>query len=923
MQDFLVHHPGVRPHVALLGLFDGYVTLPVLESISLDEAAPGRIRSARDDAWLKTLQEACQSGLLERIGEDAFYIPENLAQPLHAELHAQFRTEYDTLINAFITAYAALARKLNWQRGVDVQRALFRLRPEEGNLIYALHLARKHGRWPELTELLRAVEPLYRMAGRREEWKGLVAECGQALASVSGTADSAVLKRSLAAWEADFARQRHDADAEQDHLLRLMALWEGENEPEERAAVLRRLAQLAMERGQIEQAEQWLCSSLELCRGGANPVAESACLLGLARIARKRLELPRAGELAVRAMKIANDEATEASAWQELGEIAVIQNSLEEAERCFRSCHAIRARLGDETGEAEILDLLGELARERGDLEAAEGWFHRSSRQWARLGRTDREAKAAVELGELLTARRAFENARECFRHCLAIGLERKDDSIQASALFHLGEVACASGHYREATGFYRDSHELASRTKKKEHIAAAMAAMGRVAYIVGNYREAIEHFQDSLSLLSDGGVSVDMAGLIYNMGLAAERQDDMMVAKEYFDQSLEMGRVLGDVPTQKRSLIQLVTTCWRLRQLDEAEKHAAEALDSCERTEDRSGLAEVCYRRARVALERLQYRDAMTWYRKALEGFFELKDLAGQLKTLDRLMSLPAMEIRQLMEWYQVALATAEVSGDAQSQLEILQLLATLATEHELWSEAEKWRRRCLVLQKAIGPDEDMAFGLCLLGRTLERQGRISEAAAQYDEAMKMVGWRKVCDWLPVDVLLRRAEDGFARGDTPDAAVWFQQARYLANLTSNKRGLAAALRGLGKVAFEQGDLANAGSWFTQSLGLCLAPAMDCEEMLTTLELGRLAQESRQWWKAARSYRKALRYFEKTNQPEFLVEARLRMGGLAEARKHTSDAIAHYEAARVLLEKSGDAAKLLQVQAALQRLQKR
>ena len=163
--------------------------------------------------------------------------------------------------------------------------------------------------------------------------------------------------------------------------------------------VMYELAALHRQRGEPEQAEQWL-------RRGAE-AGEQDCRIALGRLLAERGEAAEA-ERWYRAVVEADDSTSEAQAG--LAALLERRGEMDEATRMYRQA-------GD-AGDPDALLALGRLAEQRGDLDEAEGCYFAAAEE---------EPQAMLPLARLLESRGHTAEAADWYRQATDAGVTDAD----------------------------------------------------------------------------------------------------------------------------------------------------------------------------------------------------------------------------------------------------------------------------------------------------------------------------------------------------------------------------------------------------------------------------------------------------------------------------------------------------------------
>ncbi|MGV9248222.1 tetratricopeptide repeat protein [Streptomyces sp. NPDC003710] len=213
------------------------------------------------------------------------------------------------------------------------------------------------------------------------------------------------------------------------------------------AAYIRQLGTIALERGDLQLADEQLHASLAISEelGNRQGIAISYHQLGI--IAQRRGNYQEAEEHYRAALAISEergDRSSIASSYHQLGIVAEHRGCYEEAEVHYRAALAISEELGDRASIASSYHQLGTVALERGELQQAEEHHRASVAISEELGSRRGIAISHHQLGIIAQYRGEYQNAEERYRAALAISEELGDRSSMATTYGQLGTLRTA-----------------------------------------------------------------------------------------------------------------------------------------------------------------------------------------------------------------------------------------------------------------------------------------------------------------------------------------------------------------------------------------------------------------------------------------------------------------------------------------------
>ncbi|HMF55492.1 MAG TPA: CHAT domain-containing protein [Pyrinomonadaceae bacterium] len=287
----------LRHRLGLLALFQGFVDAYVLTGMCQQvDGAPDAIKDLGRDEWIRILNAATEVGLLRRVDEGYYTVHPALPWFFYDLLREAFPTHLDWLKKAFSTVYGGYGNQLFQMFRTNTGFAMSLLRAEEGNLIYALHLARRHELWNDVQGILYGLRTLFVTQGRWVEWKRLISEIEGEITDESGEPlkGRSDLWRALLGHQSEIADYRRDFNTGQAIYLRLKDYYESADDDRNLAVTFHQLGRIAEERRQFDEAERWYRQSLEIDERIGDEHGQAITLHQLGRVAEARGNAPEA-----------------------------------------------------------------------------------------------------------------------------------------------------------------------------------------------------------------------------------------------------------------------------------------------------------------------------------------------------------------------------------------------------------------------------------------------------------------------------------------------------------------------------------------------------------------------------------------------------------------------------------------------------
>jgi tetratricopeptide (TPR) repeat protein len=275
-----------------------------------------------------------------------------------------------------------------------------------------------------------------------------------------------------------------------------------------------------------------------------------------------------------------------------VGRVAEALPLLDEAEHLLRQLE--EGGQGDVVHRAAVLgdraNVLLHLARYPEALAAATAALDLDRRSGNRLG----EARDLGRLADVLRRLGRSEEAETHYRKALVLAREVGDDELLGLLQQHLGILAAERSHADDAAGHLREALAAFQRAKDVRGEMQVYNSLGGVEHLRGNWEAARAWYERGLELAHKLGDVGGEAAVRSNLGqLLASQADNALdpglarrlreraVAEERAALALKEG--VGDPAAVALSHLHLAARFLGLGTIDEAERHAHEALRGME----------------------------------------------------------------------------------------------------------------------------------------------------------------------------------------------------------------------------------------------------------------------------------------------------------------------------------------------------
>jgi tetratricopeptide (TPR) repeat protein len=454
------------------------------------------------------------------------------------------------------------------------------------------------------------------------------------------------------------------------------------------------------------------------------------------------------------------------------------------------SGHEQLLRLGTALGP--FWEVWGPLSEGRHWLEAALASAGAAS-VGLRLRALTAAGRLAAKQGDPEAAERWFGESLAGYR---ATGNRRG----MATALTGLAQLVCWVRCGTDAGPLFEEALALWRELGDRAGTARALNGLAKVATEGGEYEVAATRLDESLALQRDLEDAPGIAEALLRLGECVLEQGDTARATQLFDEHLARARALGDPTTIASALLSRGEVAMRRGEFAEAEALMAESRALARRVDTRLWLS--------VALDR-------SGVLAAWQGHFELA-------------------AARVGEAWALLLAWLGKNADFGGALGKLAWIESCRGEHE---RAVTLAQENLAKLRAIGGQGNIAYGLMILGTTVQASGDATRARALFQESLALARHGRKAWWHKVTIVYDLA--GLARmaaaHEQPGRAVVLYGASEACRATGpfplappeeevRDRVLVAARAALGEDAF-------ARAWSTgQAMPLDEAIALALEE---------------------------------------------------------------------------------------------
>jgi tetratricopeptide (TPR) repeat protein len=413
--------------------------------------------------------------------------------------------------------------------------------------------------------------------------------------------DNDVERAELLTEEGNLALDHGDYAVAEDKFRQAKQLIEDDGDDRRTAIAARYLARALREKGDLPRAEALLREALPVLRDRGDLREVDDLLDDLGEVLLEQDRYNDALAMLEESYELDQQIGAVASQGRTLllrGQAFLRGGEREKAGKSLQAALDVYRQVSDEVGESNARFRLGEWYESEGQLDRALEQFRAGQAIDSRhddrigLGRTSR-ALASVyrRKGDI---RRAAELLAEARRE-----LQHTDDPVERAMLeMEAGRIAQARGAYDDAEESLRAAGRAFDSLESSVQSARCQRFLASVAFARGRYDQAETLLDRAREEFSRSSALLELDDLYDDIGELHLRQRRLDEAETAIRQSLQIGRGMGWNRGKGRSLLLLARVSLARRDVPQARKHAADALDNFREAKDEVGIS-----KARLAI--------------------------------------------------------------------------------------------------------------------------------------------------------------------------------------------------------------------------------------------------------------------------------------------------------------------------------
>ena len=320
--------------------------------------------------------------------------------------------------------------------------------------------------------------------------------------------------------------------------------------------------------------------------GEQEKLLESDILRGMALVEKDLGNISMAESLIGEALDIqrrVGDRYREAGSLVNLGNLASSGGRYTEAESFHIDALQIAKEVGAKGVEAGILMNLGNLKHHLSEFVSAESYY-RQARQISRgIATPGLLERIHLNLGDIARFRGDFDEAMMLYRKALEISNALDEEAASESKAWYLGKIGTIhrlKQEYDEAEKCYIESLEIRKSIGKLSDISSSLGSLGIIAEERGDLDAAESLFNEALEIDRNLGDRKGESSMLACLSKVELKREDYSKAEIYCLEALSIRKDIGNLKGQATALHTLGAIYWYLGNREETEKLYRESLE-------------------------------------------------------------------------------------------------------------------------------------------------------------------------------------------------------------------------------------------------------------------------------------------------------------------------------------------------------
>lgn len=344
----------------------------------------------------------------------------------------------------------------------------------------------------------------------------------------------------------------------------------------------------------------------------------------------------------------------------------VEENALDydNALKAFNASLAINEEIGEDLNRGRELRRIGRIYYLRlNRFQDAREFFSQALELFTELEQVDQQVESLLELGLVSEKQGDFQQALEFYDKAQSLAEKADLRPGLAKAFLYKANSHWFQANYQQAFKYQRQALEIARELGDKLQQAFILNTLGLIHWTLNDPVRALDNLGQSLELAKRSRSPLDVATAYNNIGLVYRKEKRYPKSIEYFKQALKKDEELKSKWGQGYTHRNLGISFLRMGRLDTAEIHLRKAVDLSREIGNRTNWVKAILELGHLALERKQWKPAITLFREAFElsDQINVKEVSWRALRGEGLALIQLGNNEQALEAYQKAMAVVD----------------------------------------------------------------------------------------------------------------------------------------------------------------------------------------------------------------------------------------------------------------------
>jgi tetratricopeptide (TPR) repeat protein/predicted Ser/Thr protein kinase len=420
-----------------------------------------------------------------------------------------------------------------------------------------------------------------------------------------------------------------------------------------------------------------------------------------------------------------------------------LMNKPAEALRNYQDSMAINQRLGQKRGVAASLAEIAQVQLSLGKPDAALSAYNDALKIRQEIGAKKEAGDTLIDLGQFYVQRGQPDKALQMFKESLQIQRDAGDETYQALCLNNIGNAYLQKGENEDALTYLQQALQIREKLNVPPDMADTLHDLGEAYAHLGQYDQAMASYMRSLDLYRKGGDRQGAALASLSMGAVFEYQGRLGPAVDALQEAVKALHDLGDRShTMADSLIDLADALAQSGRGAESGKLLEEAKELARGLKNDALMSAALNSEGDVYFFQGDLKSAGNSYEQALRLSSHVSDPDVAWISKMNLAKVAIAEGHSHSALNDLRSVAQQAESKSRKYISVASsvLLAQGLIQGKDYAPARQELQRSSGKSEKLGLRLESAKIHYLLGTTLRLSGNVPEAAAQYNEALRLL---------------------------------------------------------------------------------------------------------------------------------------------------------------------------------------